>query len=162
MPASNASRLRLSIIGFAVSAAFVTGACGSSGPAGSSGSSGNSSPSPAARSPAPSSATTTGGFGDTAANPDHPNYICAEYFPDTYTYLSVAGPDAAKGKAYCSSLEVTGTKAMGSLPVGTYKTLTASNGCWLALGSDTVRVYTPVSGSLEAYTLALCTRLGVK
>ena len=143
----------------------MTGACGSSGPAGSSGSSGNSSPSPAAASPAPSAATTTGGFGDTASNPDYQNYICAENYGN-YSYLIVAGPDAAKGKAYCASWEVNGTRAAGPFPAGSYKQLTASNGCWLALGSDTVRVVTAANAqqgvNTDAYTLAICHQIGVQ
>jgi hypothetical protein len=128
----------------------------------------SSSPSPAASagaSPAPSSATITGGFGDTASNPDYQNYICAENYGN-YSYIIVAGPDAAKGKAYCASMEVTGTRAAGPFPAGSYKQLTASNGCWLALGSDTVRVVTAANAqqgvNTDAYTLAICHQIGVQ
>jgi hypothetical protein len=121
----------------------------------------STSPSPVA-SPAPSSAAAASGFGDTAVNPDRPGFICA--FLVNQAYFTVAGPDAAKAKAYCSTNEAAGFYPVvgTALPAGSYLPLTASTGCWIALGSDTIRVYAASPGVSTTRGWEVCKSSGVK
>jgi hypothetical protein len=113
------------------------------------------------------SATTVGGLGDTASNPDQPTYICADASQGSTgviaAYLTIAGPDVNKAETYCNYLNgYSSWSNVLEIPANDRAALTASNGCWLALGQDTVRVYTALPNGTDANTLQLCSAIGVQ
>jgi hypothetical protein len=103
----------------------------------------------------------TGGFGDTATNPDS-TFICAASASSSgavIAYTTVAGSDSSTGNTMCSNLEQGGAwTAITSISAQSYK---APSDCWLstASGGATARIYTAIPGGNDAGTQSLCTTL---
>jgi hypothetical protein len=101
---------------------------------------------------------TTGGFGDTDANPDS-TFICgasASTGGTVIAYTTVAGSDSGTGNSLCSALEADGSWTdISTVAASSYEAVPE---CFLTTpdGSVTARVYTAVPGGSDAATQTLC------
>ncbi|HVC04276.1 MAG TPA: hypothetical protein VND88_06335 [Candidatus Acidoferrales bacterium] len=151
----------------AATAGIALGGCGSSTPA--------SSPTPpratatplpsatagpATPTPAPPNAGATGGFGDTATNPDS-QYVCAAKATENsevIAYTTVSGPDTTGSTGVCTAMEQGSQGAwseVSAISGGSFETAPI---CWVtaANGQVTQRVYTAVPNGDDQATMVLC------
>jgi hypothetical protein len=147
--------------------------CGSSTPAPPSSATPSSAPPPSATpiesptavaaatpTPAPPSTGTTGGFGDTATNPDA-QYVCAAQATENsqvIAYTTVAGADTTDGQGVCTAMEQGSEGAwtdVASIANGAFETTPI---CWVtaANGAVTQRVYTAIPNGDDQATMVLC------
>ncbi|MGA7988642.1 MAG: hypothetical protein WCB51_09625 [Candidatus Dormiibacterota bacterium] len=101
---------------------------------------------------------TTGGFGDTDANPDS-TFICGASASTSGTviaYTTVAGSDAAAGNTLCSALEA--DKSWTDISRIAASSYEAVPECYLTTsdGSVTARIYTAIPGGNVGATQTLC------
>jgi hypothetical protein len=157
--------MRASLLGLI--AGIVLVGCGSSTPAASTATPASTptaaAPSPTAiatATPAPPSAGTTGGFGDTATNPDS-QYVCAAKATENsqvIAYTTVSGSDTADSQGVCTAMEQGSEGAwtdVASIASGSFETAPI---CWVtaANGQVTQRVYTAVPNGDDQATMVLC------
>ena len=101
---------------------------------------------------------TTGGFGDTDANPDS-TFICGASASTSGTviaYTTVAGSDSATGNSLCSALEADGSWTdISTIAASSYEAVPE---CYLTTpdGSVTARIYTAIPGGNDGATQTLC------
>jgi hypothetical protein len=120
------------------------------------------SPTPVAATPTPGppSTGTTGGFGDTATNPDA-QYVCAAQATENsqvIAYTTVAGADTTDGQGVCTAMEQGSQGAwtdVSSIANGSFETTPI---CWVtaANGAVTQRVYTAIPNGDDQATMVLC------
>ncbi len=109
--------------------------------------------------PAPSSGA-TGGFGDTATNPDS-QYVCAAQATENsqvIAYTTVSGADTTDGQGVCTAMEQGSQGAwtdVSSISSGSFETTPI---CWVtaANGQVTQRVYTALPNGDDQATMVLC------
>jgi hypothetical protein len=150
----------------AVTAGVVVVGCGSSTPTPTS--SAKAHPSATAASgvtptPAAPSTGATGGFGDTATNPDA-QYVCAAKATESsqvIAYTTVAGPDATGAQGVCTAMEQGSQGAwtdVSSISSGSFE---ATPICWVTASNAQVtqRVYTATPNGDDQATTVLCNDL---
>jgi hypothetical protein len=110
--------------------------------------------------PAPPNTGTTGGFGDTATNPDT-QYVCAAQATENsqvIAYTTVAGADTTDGQGVCTAMEQGSQGAwtdVSSIANGSFETTPI---CWVTAANNAVtqRVYTAIPNGDDQATMVLC------